>query len=139
MRTRNNDSPPSPINLNEGETAFAVSRLTCSSGRNGRMEHNVDAKDKWNLDFCRPATPPPESDSDDSDNDDDSTIASEGSQVTIVGTFNKTTATIPRVVEVTPASPEPRTSTNHTACDETPPDIRYRHREKPADCHVLIR
>jgi hypothetical protein len=111
-------------------------KLTCGSGRGGRMEFGTDST--WNLSPCQPAS---DYEVSDEDNDDDS-LASDGSRITTTTLDPSTpTSSLNVTIDAAVVTPEMPASplASRAVLDETPPEKRGPHRKLPDDCHVIIR
>jgi hypothetical protein len=107
-------------------------QLLCVNGYGGRMEYGKS--NAWNLDFGAVVAA-------DLESDDESSIASNGSQITIEeNSIHTNFATITTSgATITPSSPHVPVRTIDFALEETPPEARKLTRKPPSDCHVLVR
>jgi hypothetical protein len=114
------------------KTPLELRRLTCGSGRGGRMEFGTDST--WNLNPCQPS----EFKVSDEDNDDDS-LASDGSRITTT-TLDPSTHSLNVTIDAAVVTPEMPASplASHTFLDETPPEKRGAYRKLPDNRHVII-
>jgi hypothetical protein len=94
--TQRNHRPPAEVSIQTPvqkprmeALPLELRRLLCPMGKGSRMFAEAGGSNHWNLDFGLAATVTPDDGDDYGSGDDDSSVASDGSQITIINLFSK--------------------------------------------------
>jgi hypothetical protein len=123
--------------------SLEVRKLMCPSWTGGKIQEGALPPNHWNLGFHSAMTPNNNDAYDDDSDDDQSSVASEGSTITIDSPYSVSTnlnlaSNTPNFASVSPSSPEVVRGVNPTLI-EMPPNKRRKTRKSPDVCHILIR